>query len=152
MNKAGKFPLFALRVGIAWLFLYAGLSKIFNPEWTAKGYLLAATGPFADLFHLLAGNQIIDILNMWGLTLIGVALALGILLRFASFWGIVLMVLYYLSIYPPKNALIVDDHIIFILVFLTLSGAGSGRFLGFDGYLEEFFAKKGLSQIRFLLG
>ena len=41
-----------------------------------------------------------DLLNIWGLILIGTGLFLGILIRFSSLAGIVLLLLYYFA-YPP---------------------------------------------------
>ena len=56
-----------LRVAIGWHFLYEGLSKLFNPVWSAAGYLQSATGPLAGLFHAMAAGEgtlaLINILN-----------------------------------------------------------------------------------------
>ena len=59
-----------LRVAIGWHFLYEGLTKLFNPQWSAAGYLQSATGPLAGLYHALAASEtvlaLVNILNTWG--------------------------------------------------------------------------------------
>src|SRR3990167_3920913 len=121
MTEATKVTIVLLRLGIGWVFFYAGWSKVityFTPakDWTASGFLSHLEGPFAGLFSGMAGNTLIDYLNAYGLLLVGVALLLGVLVRWSAFWGIVLMVFYYLAGFPPENAFVVDQHIIYILV------------------------------------
>lgn len=93
-----------LRVMIGWHFLYEGLIKLSTPGWTAKSYLLASVGPFSPLFKSMAASetilQITDILNVWGLILIGLCLFLGLFTKISALLGLLLLALYYLS-YPP---------------------------------------------------
>ncbi len=95
------FVLFLLRVGIGWHFLYEGLIKVFDREWTAAGYLLEARWLFSSYFQWIVAHptilKIVDLLNMWGLTLIGLALLLGVLPRLAAVFGMLLLALYYLA-------------------------------------------------------
>lgn len=137
--KYQSLTLLLLRLSLGWLFFYAGFSKFAG--FSAKAYLLNLKGPFASLFLPLAGNMLVDQLVMWGLTLIGLCLILGVLIRFASFWGIVMMILFYLSVYPPEHAFLVDDHIIYIAIFLTLMVSNAGHAYGFDKTLEKKFPK-----------
>ena len=60
-------------------------------------------GTFASTFSSLAGNQIVDCLFMGGLLLIGLALALGIGMKIATYSGALLMFLIYLSLFPPEK-------------------------------------------------
>jgi thiosulfate dehydrogenase [quinone] large subunit len=39
------------RAAIGWHFLYEGLVKLWNKNWSAESYLLNATGPFAAFYH-----------------------------------------------------------------------------------------------------
>lgn len=135
MKTFSLWATFFLRVSLGWLFLYAGISKI--GAFSAKGYLVSLKGPFAALFYPLAGNMLVDQLVIWGFTLIGVCLILGVLVRFASFWGIVMMALFYLTAYPPEHAFLVDDHIIYIFVLLFLMVSNAGHFNGVDKVLEK---------------
>lgn len=119
-----------LRILIGWHFLYEGLTKLMSPGWSAAGYLAYSTGPFASLFHWLGANQsavrVIDQLNMWGLTLVGLGLMLGVLIRPAATGGIALLALYYLT-YPP-------------LFKPTANAAAEGQYLLVNMNLVELFA------------
>lgn len=79
-----------LRILIGWQFLYEGLIKLFNPAWTARPFLEGSRWIFGDLFRwMISGNTgmwIVDAANAYGLTLIGLALILGIFTRLAA-WG-----------------------------------------------------------------
>ena len=50
------FVLFAMRALIGWHFLYEGLAKLFDADWTAAGYLSSSEWVLADLFHWMAEN------------------------------------------------------------------------------------------------
>lgn len=156
MKAYKQFSLLLLRLGLGWYFIYAGWTKVityFTPakDWTASGFLSNSQSPFADFFVGMAGNPVIDYLNAFGLLLIGLGLFSGTLVRFAAFWGSLLMVLYYLAGYPPENAFIIDDHIIFVFAFIVLAAFGAGRYLGLDGYIEkEKFVKKNRWLLKFL--
>ncbi|MFW5820320.1 MAG: DoxX family membrane protein [Bacteroidota bacterium] len=104
MNPLKKFFPLILRVFIGWHFLYEGVIKLFMPEWSAESYLKAAYGFLSPLFHSMAANegvmQAVDLLNVWGLILIGLGLLLGIYIRVAAGAGILLLMLYYFA-YPP---------------------------------------------------
>ena len=39
MATSQKFFLFLLRVSAGWMFFYAGITKVLNPQWSAEGYL-----------------------------------------------------------------------------------------------------------------
>jgi len=93
-----------LRVAIGWHFLYEGISKILQGNWTASGFLLNTSGFMSGFYHALAGSpgllKVIDVLNMYGLFFIGLALFIGLFSRFAALAGALLMALYYFA-YPP---------------------------------------------------
>jgi thiosulfate dehydrogenase [quinone] large subunit len=96
--------LVVLRILIGWHFLYEGLSKLVNPDWSSVAFLLDSKGFLSSFFHSLASNpevlRIVDFLNMWGLILIGLGLILGLFSRISVIAGIVLLGMYYLS-HPP---------------------------------------------------
>ncbi|KKU77065.1 MAG: DoxX [Parcubacteria group bacterium GW2011_GWA2_47_8b] len=138
MTKYAQISLFLFRVTMGWMFFYAGITKVLNPEWSAAGYLNAAK-TFAGFFHWLASPAILPItnfMNEWGLTLLGVSLILGIGVRLSSALGAVLMLLYYLPIlsfpYPNTHSLIVDEHIIYIAGLLVLGSLRAGRVWGLE--------------------
>jgi uncharacterized membrane protein YphA (DoxX/SURF4 family) len=76
-------------------------------NWSAAGFLANSTGPFAGFYHWMAGAEgimgIVDPVNIAGLILIGLGLALGLALRLSSISGIILLMLYYFA-YPPFGA------------------------------------------------
>jgi len=90
-----------LRVAIGWHFLYEGIVKLLNPDWSSIGYLMDSRGLFQGLFHSLAGNasalNVMDFLNVWGLVLIGAGLIVGLFTRPAIISGMILLGFYYLS-------------------------------------------------------
>ena len=96
-----------LRVSIGWHFLYEGISKLFIPGWSAENFLVNSTGPLSVLYHNLASSpsllKIVDLLNIYGLILIGIGLFIGLWVRIASIAGITLLTLYYFA-YPPIGA------------------------------------------------
>lgn len=98
------FALVLLRMLIGWHFLYEGVVKLWNPGWSARGYLLDSEGLFEGLFAWMATSSgvldVVNFLNVWALILIGLGLLVGFLSRWAALGGIVLLAFYYLS-HPP---------------------------------------------------
>ena len=130
MTNIQKVSILALRVTMGWMFFWAGITKILNPEWSAIGYLSGAKN-FNQLFEYLSSPNILPIVNFvneWGL--VGVSLILGVLVNISIPLGILLMVLYYLPLgFPAPNAhsYIVDEHIIYIFSLALLWVFGSGN-------------------------
>ncbi len=100
-SNTQKWALIILRVAIGWHFLYEGITKLLNPDWSALAYLMDSKGLFEGVFHMLAGNatalNVVDFLNVWGLILIGAGLIVGLFTRTAIISGIVLLAFYFLS-------------------------------------------------------
>ncbi|MBS1828000.1 MAG: DoxX family protein [Acidobacteria bacterium] len=99
-----RYLLPVLRIAIGWHFLYEGLVKLIYAGWSSAGFLQASTGPLAGVFRAIGGNSVavtvVDFLNIWGLIAVGLGLMLGVLTRWASVGGMVLLGLYYLA-NPP---------------------------------------------------
>jgi uncharacterized membrane protein YphA (DoxX/SURF4 family) len=110
-NKQITILVTLLRVAIGWHFLYEGLVKIISGNWTSEGYLSGTTGFMSDFFHWIAGSPALlsmaDILNMYGLLFIGLALFIGIFIRLAAWSGVLLLTLYYFA-YPPFGSPLLD--------------------------------------------
>jgi thiosulfate dehydrogenase [quinone] large subunit len=143
MEHHFKKIIFALRVCLGWLFLYAGLSHAFTTDWSAKGYLLSAMS-FHWFYTWLASPNIlpfINALNIWALILLGFSLISGAFVRLSAPFGMLLMFLYYLPIlsfpYVGSTSFLVDEHIIFILVLVLIFEFRAGRFWGFDEWTEH---------------
>ena len=89
-----------MRVFIGWHFLYEGVIKIYNPEWTSYGYLASAQGPFRPFFVWLSQDPMLtwaDTLNWVALMFVGIALLLGVFERAGAAVGAVMLLLYYLA-------------------------------------------------------
>ncbi|MCL4387306.1 DoxX family protein [Patescibacteria group bacterium] len=142
LMKYKSWFLLLLRLSLGWVFLYAGYSKLTVASgFTAKQFLLNLQGPFASFYIPLAGNPIVDNLVIWGELLIGLCLILGVLVRFASFWGIVMMLLFYFAEFPPEHSFIINDQLIYAFIFVYLMFSNAGNFWGFDKTLEKKFPK-----------
>lgn len=142
LDRSDKKFLAALRIALGWLFFYAGITKVLDSGWSAKGYLLGAK-TFSGFYAWLASDgilPIIDFVNKWGLTLLGVSLILGVAVRLFSLFGVGLMFLYWLPVldFPRvEHGYLVDDHVIYALVLLFFAAVKAGRWYG----LEERCAK-----------
>ncbi|HUY69626.1 MAG TPA: DoxX family membrane protein [Candidatus Tyrphobacter sp.] len=138
MTKNQKLYLLILRLAVGWELLYAGITKIFTSGWSASG-LLETAKTFPAFYQALNQPALIgpvNLLNEWGLTLIGLVLILGLWTRLASVLGIILMTLYYFADnqFPlVANGFVVDQHVILIISFLILIAFQAGRFWGLDG-------------------
>ena len=120
-NKNWRTLLFTiLRVSIGWHFLYEGASKIFSGDWTSEGFLMGSNSFLSGFYHWLASSpgmvQVVDILNMYGLLLIGLGLFFGIVVRYAAICGVVLLATYYFA-YPPfgKSLIMHTEGTLFIV-------------------------------------
>jgi len=138
MTSFQKFFLFLLRITVGWMFFYAGITKVLNPQWSAEGYLKSAKA-FTWFFQMLLDPSVLPIVNFmnkWGLTLLGISLILGLFVRFSSLLGVLLMALYYIALgfpYPNPHSYIVDEHIIYISILLFFAAVKAGRVFGLDG-------------------
>jgi uncharacterized membrane protein YphA (DoxX/SURF4 family) len=141
--------LVVLRIGLGLQFFLSGVQKI-GTGWSAESYLEASTGPFASYFQSLAGSGFIDVLNIIGLSTIGLALILGIFVRPASVAGAALMLLYYLSHFEQNITHgFIDYHIVYILIFFVFFAGGAGHMMGVDGLIWNHVKKSGFTRMLF---
>jgi thiosulfate dehydrogenase [quinone] large subunit len=145
----------ATRIATGFVFLWAFLDKLFGlgyatPDKNAwinggsptKGFLGGVDhGPFQNLFNDMAGNVWADRLFMLGLAGIGLAVMAGIGMRVAAVSATVMMLLMWVAEWPlaqhtstgeltrSTNPLM-DYHIIYALVLLTLAALYAGRYYG----------------------
>jgi thiosulfate dehydrogenase [quinone] large subunit len=140
-----------MRVIIGWHFLYEGLAKLTKPGWSAAGFLLQSRGPFADLFHWMAADPerlaVINQMNMWGLTAIGLGLVLGCFTRLASAAGILIILLFYLcnppfpgyfySIPMEGSYIVVNKNLVELAALAVVLVTGSGRAAGLDRIIHR---------------
>ena len=140
-----------LRVAIGWHFLYEGIVKILNPNWSPVGYLMDSKGVFSFFYHSLTVNQnvlsVVDFLNEWGLVLIGLGLILGIFTKLATYAGMILLAFYYLS-HPPfvglnyalpneGSYLLIDKVFIEFCALGVLLVFPTGKYIGLDRFFRK---------------
>lgn len=158
-NRLGKSQvavLVLLRLAVGWHFLYEGVSKLLMPDWSSAAYLENASWWFKDIFHWIAATPTVlyavDLMNMWGLTLVGLALMLGCLTRLSCICGILLVALYYIA-NPPFIAtgfsgpaeghyLLVNKNLVEIIALALIALFPAGRYWAFDTILSAFFNRK----------
>ena len=157
--KLSRGPMIAItvmRVLVGWHFLYEGLTKLTAASWTSAGYLKQARGPFAELFRGLAGNPNMlanaDLITMWGLTIVGACLILGLLTRLASLAGIGFILMFYLATPPlvgyfysvPSEGsyLIVNKNLVEIAALGVIFATRSGLFAGLDRIVHGLVARR----------
>lgn len=145
-----------LRIIIGWHFLYEGVVKLLNPNWSSLGYLIDSEGIFSGIFQRMAANptilDIIDLINIWGLMLIGVMLILGLFSRISAVAGMILLAFYYLS-HPPLigveyavpsegNYFLINKNLIEFFTLWALILFPTSRIIGLDRLI---FKEKSMS-------
>jgi thiosulfate dehydrogenase (quinone) large subunit len=151
-----KTSLVILRVLIGWHFMYEGVAKLLKGTWSAAGYLSQARGLLAPFFQWIAHTPnvltIVNQMNIWGLIAIGLGLILGCFTRWASYAGMLLILLYYLanppfvgyfySIPMEGNYLIVNKNLVEMAALFLISVTPSGRWAGLDLLVNKIFCSK----------
>lgn len=151
------YALLGLRLVMGWTFFYAGITKVLDPEWSASGMLLHGIpegNPFTGIWTTMANEWLwlLDPLNAWGLTLVGLCLLLGALVRWAAIWGAVMMVFYWAASLPLEHAIVIDDHIVYAMLLFGLGAFGAGRIIGLDSVIEKTDLVQRFPKLRLFLG
>ena len=135
-----------LRMAIGWLLLYEGIGRAMNSSWSLTGYLSGSRGFFAGYFISLTTHSnlrsAIEIINEWGLILIGMGLLFGLFSQFFSLAGLVFALIGYLS-HPPffglnytsivqGSYLIVNELFILFFLFLLFVLFPTSHLVGLD--------------------
>ena len=155
-SKPQLISLVTLRVVIGWYFLYEGLAKVFSPNWTSYGYLMDSEGAFASIFKEMAMNptmtQIADILNIYGLIVIGLCLIVGAFSKLAKLGAMGLLAMYYLShpplldvnyiLRPEGSYLWIDKNTIAFFALVVLLYFPTSKQIGLDRYIFKLKKEK----------
>jgi len=159
LSRGQEVSLVLLRTLVGWHFLYEGYFKLLRPAWsrdgaplaawTSAGYLHAANGPFAALFHHLADSAWVgrvDTLVAAGLILVGLSLTLGLFTQAGCAGALALLALFYLSQIPTAGVpqpqtegayLFVNKNLIEAGAVLVLLVFRTGRIAGLDRLRHE---------------
>ena len=151
-GKGIKIVIAIARFIMAAQFLWAFFDKLFGLSHTTTpdkawirggaptaGFLgNAATGPLQTIYNLIAGKALTNWLFMLALVLIGLALLIGAGMKVATISGSVLLFLQWSAILPkPGNILQIDEHVVYILVLLTLLFLKAGQIAGFGRWWAD---------------
>jgi thiosulfate dehydrogenase [quinone] large subunit len=153
LSRSALIAITVLRVVVGWHFLYEGIAKLTSSSWSAAGYMRASRGPFAVLFRWIANNpQLLDnanLITMYGLTVIGALLILGLFTRLAAIGGIALILLIYLcnppfvgyfyTIPTEGTYLIVNKNLVELCALAVILLTRSGLFAGLDRIVHGLF-------------
>jgi len=143
-----------LRIIIGWHFLYEGIAKVFNPNWSSAAYLMESKWLFSGFFHWLISNnttlQIVDFLNIWGLIIIGICLFIGVFTRLASIAGVLLLLMYYIA-NPPfmpssvpavSHFYIINYNLIETAVLIVIAALPANYLFGVQKYITHLHEKR----------
>lgn len=131
------------RVSLGFVFLWAFLDKTFGlgfatpsaRAWISggsptTGFLKGVEGPFAGMFHNMAGVPLVNWLFMLALLGIGLGLMLGIAMRITAASATALLVFMWMASLPLQTNPFLDDHLIYALVAIGLAASGAGESYG----------------------
>jgi thiosulfate dehydrogenase [quinone] large subunit len=150
-SKLQMTALVGLRLLIGWHFLYEGVVKLLNPNWSSAGYLAGAQGFLKGLFAGIGTSPtmvgIADFVIIWSMIIIGITLIFGFLVRPAAIVGMVLLGMFYLA-YPPfpgiessapveGSYIIVNKNLIELFALMTVMAFPTWRSYG----IEKFFTR-----------
>ena len=156
LSRSAMIAITVLRVIVGWHFLYEGIAKLTSSSWSAAGYMRASRGPFAAFFKWIASNpQMLDntnLITMYGLTIVGVLLMLGLFTRLAAIAGIGFILMFYLcnppfvgyfySIPTEGSYLIVNKNLVELCALAVIFLTRSGLFAGLDRILHGLFFRR----------
>ncbi len=143
------YSLVALRILIGWHILYEGIAKLTNPYWSSAAFLLDSKWIFSGLAKIIVSNPIFltisDYGNMWGLTIIGMFLMIGLFSRYASLAGMILIFIYYIFSPPlvgleysrpgEGSYIIVNKNLIEACALLVLYCLPTSHLIGLDRFM-----------------
>src|SRR5215475_925785 len=146
------------RLLMAWTFLYAASHQVFNPKFSAAGFL-SHTKTFHDVYAVLAtpaADPVLTFLVSYGHLLIGLSLLVGFLVRVSAAFGVALLVMYWTAhmdwpFIENTNNFIIDYHIVYATLCVYLIAKRAGHVWGLDGWLEKSSFIEQRPALRFLV-
>ena len=170
MKTSRALGILAFRLTIGWVFLFAGIEKLFlaGKAFDASRFLQfgtlgketgAAAGAVINPTHAfwvdLASNPtamtIVNFLVPFGQVAIGAALILGLATRFAGLMGALMMAFIGIASWDFANGL-VNYHAVLLLSSLILAVIAAGEVYGLDAIVDESPVVKRTPMLRYVLG
>jgi len=162
MKNINKYLLTFLRIAVGWHLMYEGISKLLKPGgWSAEMFLTSSNWIFSGLFHKMAESpdllKVIDFMNIWGLILIGLSLILGLLVRWSSIFGAVLMLFYFIA-HPPipghtfgamteGSYLWINKTLIEFFILIAFSAMPVNLYYGLDRWIKQHKEEKAVAPV-----
>ena len=169
LTGSRAFGILALRLITGWVFLFAGLQKVFAAEpFSAAGFLSFGTAGTAEgaaegaivnptnaFWVSLANNgPVLDVINFivpLGQIAIGVALILGLATRFAAVMGFLMMAGFSIAAWDFAHG-VVNHTVLLGTVALFLGVIRAGEAYGIDAVVDEQPIVKRTAVLRYVLG
>ncbi len=155
-QEKGLYCLAAFRILVGWIMLWPFLDKLFGLGFATpsgggmidgvspSSYVIYVTdGIFKDFYTSLAGNQIVDIIMMFGLLVLGVTLILGIASKLTTIGMTAFLLIMYSLHIPPTDNPIIDHRVIFIIGLIAVYFLGGYEKLSvYDKWKELSIVKR----------
>ena len=144
MDNKAKISAIVLRLLMGWYMFFDGIPKVLDPNFSATGFLLNAK-PFPGFYAWFASPMNawwVGPFNAWAITLIGVALLLGVAVRLACWAGAAMMIIYYFPHYDlpaVTHGYVVEEHIIYAAIFAFIALFVPSQEFGLAGRLRKSF-------------
>jgi thiosulfate dehydrogenase [quinone] large subunit len=156
LSRAAMVAITLLRVAIGWHFLYEGVAKLTSMSWSSAGYLKQSRGPLAGFFKWIASDANVlanvDLVTIWGLTIVGGLLMLGLFTRLATLGAIGFLAMFYaaspplvgsFNSFPTEGTyLIVNKNLVELFALFVILLTRSGRFAGLDRLVYGVLARR----------
>ena len=162
------FGILALRLITGWVFLFAGLQKVFAAEpFSAAGFLSFGTAGTAEgavegaivnptnafWVDLATNAQLMDVINFvvpFGQMAIGAALILGLATRFAAVMGFLMMAGFTVAAWDFAHG-VINYTALIALTSLILGVIRAGEVYGLDAIVDEQPIVKRTPALRYVL-
>lgn len=144
--RGGGIMFSVLRIVFGWVLLWAGLDKVFGfgfPTESGRGVIdgvsptegylthgINPDGPAYEFLNSMAGNIVVDVLYLASTLGAGLALVIGVMVRPAAFGALLLMLMLWLGSLPLDNNPIVDQHLAYAVIAVTVMVTSRAQSIG----------------------